>query len=84
MRFRHLFHGEHAPHGLADEMKRHAHRIARIERIRSVAEQAKDSDAVARADALLAKENQRHERWLTRKPQAPGIASAAAPAGSAP
>jgi hypothetical protein len=39
---------------------------------------------LARAAALLAKENQRHERWLTHRAQAPGVASAAAPAGSAP
>ncbi|MFZ5895682.1 MAG: hypothetical protein ACOY0T_31785 [Myxococcota bacterium] len=87
MRFRHMFHGQ-APSGLGEEMRRHARRVARIQRAREVAEQAKDADAVARADKLLEKENQRHERWIGKHATPPGVASAAAgaaaPTGSAP
>ncbi|MGC4095371.1 MAG: hypothetical protein QM756_47085 [Polyangiaceae bacterium] len=86
-RMRHMFRGGPPPQGLADEMKRHAHRVARIERARQVAEQAKDTEGVARAEKLLTKENERHERWLSKQTAAPAPSaapSAAAPAGSAP
>lgn len=47
---------------LKQELRRHAERVARIERVKSVATDAKDKDAVDRAGKLLAKENARHEK----------------------
>lgn len=67
---------------MREELRRHARRLARIERIRALAVEAKDKDATERADKLLAKENARHEKWMSN-PNAGGPASAQAtpPAG---
>jgi hypothetical protein len=74
-----MLHGRPVPPGLKVELEAHARRIARLERIRELAAAAKDSEAVAHADALLTKEHARHERALT------GFEHelAASPAGSA-
>ena len=87
MRFHRMFRNGGPPPGFAEEMKRHARRVARLERAHDVAQKAKDADAIALAEKLLAKENQRHERWLTaHAPAAVGSAAAPMPApeGSAP
>lgn len=62
---------------MKEELRRHARRVARIERIRALATDAKDKDATERADKLLAKENARHEKWMSN-PNAGGPASAQA------
>jgi hypothetical protein len=48
-----------------EELKRHARRVARLERIKTLATDAKDDDSAQRAAKLLEKENARHDKWLT-------------------
>lgn len=52
-----------------DEFKKHARRIARLERAKDVAEAEGRDDLVARIDQLLAKEKERHRRWLEKHGQ---------------
>jgi hypothetical protein len=49
-----------------EELRRHAERVARLERIKSLAEAAKDADAVDRATKLTAKEDARHDKWMEK------------------
>jgi hypothetical protein len=57
--------------GAVEEFKKHARRVAHLQRARDVAQAAGKDDLVARIDALVAKEQARHERWLQhhRAPQ---------------
>jgi hypothetical protein len=75
-----------ADDALKEELRRHAERVARLERIKSVATDAKDADSGARATKLLAKENGRHDQWMTKRasatpttPATPTTAPAAVP-----
>lgn len=63
---------------LRQELRRHAERTARLERIKAVGAEAKDNDAVERATKLLAKEDARHEKWVDR--HVAGIAAVTAAA----
>jgi hypothetical protein len=49
---------------LKEELQRHARRLARIARVKAVATTEKDDDAGARADKLLKKEQERHDKWM--------------------
>ncbi|MBK9262654.1 MAG: hypothetical protein IPM54_22975 [Polyangiaceae bacterium] len=49
---------------MKEELKRHARRLARLERAKSVADEAKDSETVTRVDKLIEKENARHDKWM--------------------
>lgn len=49
---------------LRQELRRHAERLARLERIKVVAEAEKDKDSAEKATKLIAKENERHEKWM--------------------
>ena len=49
---------------MKEELSRHAKRVARIMRVKEVAEGEKDADAVTRADKLLQKEQERHDKWM--------------------
>jgi hypothetical protein len=51
---------------MKQELRRHAQRVARIERIKAVAVEQKDKDTADRADKLLDKENTRHDKWLAQ------------------
>ena len=57
----------HAPmdDAMRAELKRHARRVARLERIKALATEAKDTAIADRASKLLDKENARHDKWLT-------------------
>lgn len=46
------------------ELKKHALRVAYLERIKALATAAKDQDAIDRATKLLEKETARHDKWL--------------------
>ncbi len=74
------------PNQLRVELQTHARRLAQCERLRELA--AKDTKMVARIDAMLAKENERHERRMTRliddANQAPEGAAAPADPAAAP
>ena len=50
--------------GLEQELKRHARRIARLRRIRSMAATKGDQKVIARATKLIAREEQRHRRRM--------------------
>jgi hypothetical protein len=49
---------------MKEELKRHARRLARLERAKGVADEAKDTDTVTRVDKLIEKENARHDKWM--------------------
>jgi hypothetical protein len=49
---------------MKEELKRHARRLARLERAKDVATDANDTETVARVDKLIAKENARHDKWM--------------------
>jgi hypothetical protein len=59
------------------ELRRHAEAVARLERIKEIADADGKTDLSARATAVLAKENARHEKRLAT------LAASAAPAASA-
>jgi len=62
---------------LRQELRRHAERLARLERIKVVAEIEKDKDNAEKADKLIAKENERHEKWMTKNVPVLGATPAA-------
>lgn len=48
-----------------NELKIHAHRVARLNRLKVVAAEKENDEAVARIDELLEKERNRHEGWFS-------------------
>ena len=54
------------PPPLLQEVKRHARRIARIDRIEDVAAEKNDVDALARIEKLRDKERARHQKFITQ------------------
>lgn len=77
---------------MKQEVRRHAQRVARIERIKALAIEAKDKEATERADKLLTKENARHDKWVSNagketgqpsKAAEPATAAAGTPAAAA-
>jgi len=65
--------------GVRAELKRNAERVARLERIKAVAHAEKDTATVEKTTALIGKENDRHDRWMTKH-----LATATAPGAMAP
>jgi hypothetical protein len=61
------------------QLRHHAERVAKLERIKSLAETAKDTDGVERATKLLAKENARHDKWMEKHASMPAGTPAAVP-----
>ena len=51
--------------GLRKELRRHAGLVARLHRVKAIANGENDNVSAERATKLLMKENDRHERWLT-------------------
>ncbi len=68
---------------LRQELRRHAERVARLERIKAVAETEKDKDSVEKATKLLTKENERHDKWMTKNAPVLGAIPATTPAAAA-
>ena len=68
---------------LRQELRRHAERLARLERIKAVAETEKDKDSVEKATKLLTKENERHDKWMTKNAPVLGAIPATTPAAAA-
>ena len=68
---------------MKQELRRHAERIARLERIKSVAEQEKDTATVTKVTSLIAKEDERSERWISKHATTPATTPAAVPAAPA-
>jgi hypothetical protein len=46
------------------EYKKHAERLAKLERAKELASADENTDAVQRVDSLIAKENARHQSWM--------------------
>lgn len=66
---------EQLPPNVREELRRHAQRIARLRRIRTLASDSKQTALVERTDALIAREEARHKRkldtfWAARGKQA--------------
>jgi len=51
---------------LRQELRRHAERLARLERVKAVAETEKDKASVEKATSLMAKESERHDKWMSK------------------
>jgi hypothetical protein len=58
--------GQPMTEAMQQELKRHARRLARLERIKAVAIEAKDTAVVERVTKLIDKENARHDKFTTR------------------
>ena len=50
---------------LKEELKRHARRLARLDRVEAIAKDSKDDDSLARVKKLIEKENARHDKWMS-------------------
>jgi hypothetical protein len=48
------------------ELRRHAERLAKLERIKAVATTEKDAANADKATALITKENARHDKWMDK------------------
>jgi hypothetical protein len=57
--------GQPMSEAMRQEMTRHARRLARLERIKAVATEAKDNAVVLRVTKLIATENERHDKFTT-------------------
>jgi hypothetical protein len=68
---------------LRQELRRHAERLARLERIKAIAETQKDKESVEKATKLFAKENERHEKWLSSNVPVLGATPATTPTPAA-
>jgi len=51
---------------MKQEIRHHAERIAKLERIKAVATTEKDTATADKATTLLTKENDRHDKWMDR------------------
>jgi hypothetical protein len=56
--------GQPMAQAMKQELERHARRLARLERVKDLAEEAKDTDAGGRVQKLIDKENGRHGKWM--------------------
>jgi hypothetical protein len=57
--------GQPMSEAMKEEMSRHARRLARLERIKALAAEAKDSAVVERVTKLIEKENARHDKFTS-------------------
>jgi hypothetical protein len=58
--------GQPMSEAMHHELSRHARRLARLERIKAIALEAKDTAVVERVNKLIDKENARHDKFATR------------------
>jgi hypothetical protein len=68
---------------LRSELRRHAERLARLERIKHVADGEKDKDSAEKVTKLIAKENERHEKWLVKNVPVVGTTALPTPGAAA-
>jgi hypothetical protein len=57
---------------MKQELRRHAERLAKLERIKAVATTEKDTANAEKATSLIAKENARHDKWMDKYAANPG------------
>jgi hypothetical protein len=69
---------------LKQELRRHAERLAKLERIKAVADTEKDKASSDKATSLIAKEDARHDKWMEKHVSGsmPAAGSAATPAAA--
>ncbi len=67
---------------LRQELRHHAERLARLDRIKAVADTEKDKDTAEKATKLIAKENERHEKWMSKHASAAGAEPGTTPAAA--
>ena len=72
------------PPDIRNELRSHAQRLARLQRIRAVAQEKKDQAVLARADKLVALEQERHQKKMRTHWDALAQAKAAAGPAAAP
>jgi len=48
------------------ELRRHAERLAKLERVKAVATTEKDTASAEKATSLITKENARHDKWMDK------------------
>ncbi len=72
------------PPDIRNELRHHAQRLARLQRIRAVAQEKSDQPVLARADKLLALEQERHQKKMRAHWDALARAQAAAGPAAAP
>jgi hypothetical protein len=58
--------GQPMSEAMHQEFRRHARRLARLERIKAIATEAKDTAIIERVNKLIEKENARHDKFTTR------------------
>jgi hypothetical protein len=58
--------GQPMTEAMQQELRRHARRLARLERIKALAIEAKDSAVIDRVTKLIDKENARHDKFTAR------------------
>jgi hypothetical protein len=58
-------HGQPMSEAMKEELSRHARRLARLERIKALAIEAKDTAVVERVTKLIEKENARHDKFTS-------------------
>lgn len=63
---------------MKQELRRHAERLAKLERIKAVATTEKDTATTEKATSLIAKENARHDKWMDKYAANPGGGAAGA------
>jgi hypothetical protein len=56
--------GQPMAQAMKQELERHARRLARLWRVKELADEGEDKDAVGRVDKLIEKENARHDKWM--------------------
>ena len=64
---------------LRQELRRHSERLARLERVKAVADTEKDKDSGEKAAKLITKENERHDKWMTKNVPVLGATPATTP-----
>src|SRR5262249_22291606 len=70
---------------MRQELRRNAERLARLERIKTIAQTEKDTATVDKVTALITKENARHDAWMAKHagPTTPPVMGSP-PVGAAP
>jgi len=69
---------------MGNELRMHAWRLARLDAIKRIATDEGNTDLVTRCDALIERENARHEKRMAALKAGPDAAGSAAPSAATP
>ncbi|MCC6521184.1 MAG: hypothetical protein IT373_00850 [Polyangiaceae bacterium] len=64
---------------IVGELRTHARRVARLERLREIAAELERDEVVTQLDELLRAERERHEQWMARAKERAAMGPAATP-----